>query len=165
MFKPVILCSLLSTLMLSATVSAAPDSMQNLLLRDQHETPVKVSANIRYVIFAHDMSGKDLVKEMLEEKPADYLDTHDALFVADVSGMPRIIARMFAYPSMRKLPYRMLLDEVGNRTADWERRDSAVTLYRVDNFRVTGFEFIDSVAALEAAINTPPAAEEVPATE
>lgn len=144
-----------------ASAWAQPESMQPLRLKDQNEVPVKVSANIRYVLFAHDMSGKDLVEDMLSDKPADYLDTHHALFVADISGMPRIIARMFAYPSLRKLPYRVLLDEVGNRTADWERRDSAVTLFRLDNFNVTGFDFIDTKEALEEAINTlPPSAPE-----
>lgn len=144
-----------------ATAWAQPDSMQTLRLKDQNEVPVKVSANIRYVLFAHDMSSKDLVKEMLADKPADYLNTHHALFVADISGMPRMIARMFAYPSLRNLPYRVLVDEVGNRTAGWERRDSAVTLFRLENFAVTGFDFIDTKEALEEAINTlPPSAPE-----
>lgn len=149
----VLIPALLVCFGLSSMAQAMPESMQNLRLKDQNELPVKISANIRYVLFTHDMSGKDLVKDMLEDKPADYLETHHALFVADVSGMPRIIARMFAYPALRKLPYKVLLDEVGTRTADWERRDSAVTLFRIENFIVTGYDFIDTQEALEDALN------------
>ena len=163
MAPKVLLPALLIWIGLSSAAVAMPESMQNLRLKDQNELPVKISANIRYVLFAHDMSSKDLVQDMLENKPADYLETHHALFVADVSGMPRIIARMFAYPALRKLPYQVLLDEVGSRTADWERRDSAVTLFRVDNFVVTGFDFIDTQEALEDALNEiPPEAPAVP---
>ncbi|WP_430462447.1 hypothetical protein ACQUQU_06580 [Thalassolituus sp. LLYu03] len=157
--KALLPAALLVCIGLSPMAQAMPKSMQNLRLKDQNELPVKVSANIRYVLFAHDMSSKDLVQEMLADKPADYLDTHHTLFVADISGMPRIIARMFAYPSLRKLPYQVLLDEVGARTENWERRDSAVTLFRVDNFTVTSYDFIDSRDALEDALNVlPPSA-------
>lgn len=147
--------TLMSLLLGSAAAVAAPEDMEKLRLRDQHEVPVRMSANIRYVLFTHDMSGKDIVEEMLTEKPDDYLDTHDALFIADISGMPRIIARMFALPSLRKKPYRILLDEVGNQTGDWAREDDSVTLYTIDNYQVTGFSFISNAAGLEQAINTP----------
>ena len=141
------------TLLASAMSYASPASMENLRLRDQHDTPIKMSANVRFVIFSHDMPGKDLVKGMLSKAGEDFLTEHHALFVADVSGMPRIIARMFAYPAMRKAPYQILIDEVGSRTGDWERRDSAVTLFRLQEFTVTGYEFIDTAEALQAAIS------------
>ncbi|MCD8524169.1 MAG: hypothetical protein LRY72_18200 [Saccharospirillaceae bacterium] len=141
------------TLTASTLCSASPASMETLRLRDQHDTPIKISANVRYVIFAHDMPGKDLVKEMLKTSGDNYLTEQHALFVTDISGMPRIIARMFAYPAMRKAPYQILIDEVGSRTGDWERQDSAVTLFRLQEFAVTGYEFIDSPEALAAAIS------------
>ena len=142
------------TLAASALSSASPASMETLRLRDQHDTPIKISSNVRFVIFAHDMPGKDLVKDMLKKADENYLTEHHALFVADVSGMPRIIARMFAFPAMRKAPYQILIDEVGSRTSDWEREDSAITLFRLQEFAVTGYEFIDTPEALAAAINS-----------
>jgi len=156
----------LSLTLLASTLSyASPASMETLRLRDQHDTPIKMSANVRFVIFAHDMPGKDLVKEMLAKAGENYLTEHHVVFVADVSGMPRIIARMFAYPAMRKAPYQILIDEVGSRTGDWERQDSAVTLFRLQEFAVTGYEFIDTPEALNEAINRAAEAPQTPTEE
>lgn len=139
-------------LLASTTSQAMPENVRKLRLKDQHELPYRIPSSTRYIIFAHDMSSKNLVQDMLSSKPDSFLQEHDAVFIADISGMPRVIARMFAYPSLRKLPYKVLLDELGTQTGEWDRKDSAVTLLTVADYEVTGFSHIDQVEDLLAAL-------------
>lgn len=153
--------SIFAALALPLSASAETGSIEGLALQSQHETAVNIPSDTRHVLFAHDMSSKNLVQDMLSSKPADFLDEHKSVFVADISGMPTMIARMFAYPSLRKLPYTVILDNEGDQTAEWQRRDSAVTLISVSNYQITEQRFIDKVEDLLAAITTEPATEAV----
>lgn len=130
------------------TAFADQTALQHLRFKTQHDTPVKISSNIRIVLFAHDMDSKDVIDEMLAGKPEDYLKQHDAIYVANVSGMPRIIARMFAYPAMREKPYDIWLDESGTQTGDWLQSEGKVTIFQLDNFRIVSSTTTDNIEEL-----------------
>ena len=59
------------------------------------------------------------------------------MYVADISGMPGLVARMFAVPSMRKRPYPMLLDRDGEITARLPDVEGSATLIFCDDLQVT----------------------------
>ena len=79
-------------------------------LLDQHDVPYTLKDETRILLVASDMDGAKLVNAALEGKPKGYLDEHQAVFLADISRMPRIIATLFALPKMRDYNYRILLD-------------------------------------------------------
>jgi hypothetical protein len=79
-------------------------------LLDQHDVPYTLNDETRILLVARDMDGAKLVNAALEGKPKGYLDEHQAVFLADISRMPRIIATLFALPKMRDYNYRILLD-------------------------------------------------------
>ncbi|WP_061238914.1 hypothetical protein [Ectopseudomonas composti] len=79
-------------------------------LLDQFDAPYTLNDETRILLVARDMDGAKLVNAALEGQPKGYLEQRQAVFLADVSRMPRIIASLFALPKMRDYNYRILLD-------------------------------------------------------
>lgn len=79
-------------------------------LLDQHEQPYTLSDDLRVLLVARSMDGAKLVDAALQGKPEGYLEQRDAVFLADISRMPSVIASLFALPKMRDYNYRVLLD-------------------------------------------------------
>lgn len=135
-------CTALMTLALIAPSQAEPLALDKLRFKTQHDVPVKVPDNIRLILFAHDMDGKDIVDAAITDKTSDYLPSHNSAFVANISGMPSLIARLFAYPAMRKENYAIWLDEKGTQTADWAQQENTVTVYTLNNLNIVTTEFV-----------------------
>jgi len=79
-------------------------------LLDQFDAPYTLNDETRILLVARDMDGAKLVNAALEGQPKGYLEQRQAVFLADVSRMPRIIASLLALPKMRDYNYRILLD-------------------------------------------------------
>lgn len=142
-------------LLLAALAALAPGStLPPLTLTDQHDVATTIGAQTRVIVFTRDMDAGDLVKAALATQPA-LLDTAQAAYVSDISGMPSLIARMFAVPAMRKRPYRILLDRDGKATAELPSVEGKVTVIALDRGRITAITFVDSSAALTAALSPP----------
>lgn len=135
------------------TASVAPGStLAPLTLVDQHDVAMTLGPQVRVVLFTRDMDGGDLVKEALADHPA-LLDSARAVYVSDISGMPSVIATLFALPAMRKRPYRMLLDRDGTATAEIPSAAGKVTVLRLTDLRVDAIEYLDSAPAVRAALS------------
>jgi hypothetical protein len=150
----------LALLALAAVCRAEPwapgTALPALALDDQHGERAVVDAQVRVVVFTHDMKGGDVVREALADVDQRFLDAHRIVYVADISGMPGLIARFVAVPRMRGRPYRMLLDRDGEATRDVPRARDVPTLVLVDGGRVTRIEHPRDPAALRAALGVPP---------
>jgi hypothetical protein len=86
------------------------------------------------------MEAGDVVKKALAGRDQAFLDEHGVVYVANISGMPAVITRLFALPRMRERPYRMLLDRDGNATKDIPAvpgRPTVLTLVRGQVVRVS----------------------------
>lgn len=79
-------------------------------LLDQHDVPYSLDAQTRILLVARDMDGARLLDAALQGRPEGYLEQRQAVFLADISRMPGVIATLFALPRMREYPYRILLD-------------------------------------------------------
>jgi hypothetical protein len=79
-------------------------------LLDQHDQACSLSEETRILLVARSMDGARLVESALKARPQGYLEARRVVFVADISRMPSLIARLFAVPAMRDYPYRVLLD-------------------------------------------------------
>jgi hypothetical protein len=138
-----------------AATLAPGSALAPLTLDDQHDVPLTIGPQTRIVLFTRDMDAGDLVKEALAEH-ATLLDGAQAVYVSDISGMPSLIARLFAVPAMRKRPYRMLLDRDGTATAEIPSAKGKVTVLRLADLRVESIEYLDSAAAVRAALSPAP---------
>lgn len=102
---------LLLCLLSTAALAVEPgERLAPWTLLDQFDAPYTLNDQTRILLVARDMDGAKLVNAALEGKPKGYLDERHAVFLADISRMPSVIATLFALPKMRDYNYRILLD-------------------------------------------------------
>jgi hypothetical protein len=133
---------------------AAGDRIEAFELADQHGEPGQVDAAVRLLLFAADMDAGGLVNEALEADPSlQDLAARGAVFVSDIHRMPALVTRLFALPSMRRRPYRMLLDreEVGP-SARIPREEGKLTLLALDALTIRRIEHLDSAKSVAEAL-------------
>lgn len=107
-----------------------------LSLEDQHGERRALDASLSLVLFSRDMDAGAAIKEALAEDGQAFLERHRAVYVSDVSGMPRLVLRLMARPAMRNRPYPVLLDEDGAATSDFPSQEGRVTLLFLEGGRV-----------------------------
>ncbi|MBF7730259.1 FAD/FMN-containing dehydrogenase [Pseudomonas sp. N040] len=79
-------------------------------LLDQFDQAYTLNDELHILLVARSMDGAKILKQALEGKTKGYLEARNAIFVADVSQMPGLIATLFAIPAMQDYTYRVLLD-------------------------------------------------------
>lgn len=131
----------------SSLVFAGPinigEQIQGFSLKDQHGKLHKVGKTIRLVLFTTDKKGKNVISNAIDNKAKDYLTKNNTVYVADISGMPKLIAKLFALPKMRKLQYSILLDKGPSVTKDFPSKPNEVTLIYMDRLNIKTIEFTD----------------------
>lgn len=136
-----LVCAVALSLPLRA--EAAPltegSAMPTLSLNDQHDKPAAVSPQTRWVVFTAEKPVSDMVSAVLAAEPAGVADRLRLVYVADISGMPALVTRMFALPKLRELPFPIALVRDAaqdTQVADIPRVKGAATVLRLDNGRV-----------------------------
>ena len=114
-------------------------------MQDQHEKAYPMPAGLRHVIVAYTMgSGKSANGYFADQKnAASFLPEHDALFIANVYGMPAI-GRFFAMPKMRKYPHRIMLADAEGLLDDFPQQEKRVTVFDLDaSGKITAIRYWD----------------------
>jgi hypothetical protein len=148
---------LASALLLPALGHAAPlqpgAALPRLQISDQNERPVALTPATRLVIFAADKAGSELAQGVLKAQPAGVLDRLHAVYIADISGMPSLITKMFALPKLRELPFPVGLVRDAAQTADLPRQAGQVTVLVLDaQQKLQQVKLAGDAAALKAAL-------------
>lgn len=105
-------------------------------LLDQHDVPYTLNDETRILLVARDMDGAKLVNAALEGKPKGYLDERQAVFLADISRMPSVIATLFALPNMRDYNYRILLDRDARIAPRYPAGEGEVLWLQLDGLQI-----------------------------
>jgi len=152
-------CVLLLLLAVSAGSEpyAVGDRIEPFTLQDQHGTERRIDASVGVILFSREMKGGDVLKRALEGATAELLDERRAVYVADISRMPGLVARLFAMPSMRRRPYPMLLDRDGSKTARLPSVDEQATLIFSRNLEVTRVLHLGSAKEVRQELGLPDA--------
>ena len=148
---------LLSALLMSASVAfAAPVVLEQplpaLTLQDQHTQPWGVKADTRLVVFAAGRKPSNLVMEVLGAQAKGFLESRQAVYVADMSRMPGFVTRTFALPALREQPFAVGVNLDDKQLADWPRQEDAITLIRLEGGRVSSIAYARSAAELKTAL-------------
>lgn len=120
-------------------------------LLDQFDQPYSLD-DARVLLVARNMVGAKLVDGALQGKPAGYLDARHAIFLADISRMPKPIASLFAVPAMRKYNYRVLLDRQARVAVRYPVEADAVLWLDVRNGQIEALRSFTDVNALAGAL-------------
>lgn len=137
--RGLVLSLLLSSLAVCPAAAATlvtGDRVPAIALPDQHDRPGAIGPDTRVVILSRDMAAGDVVKDGLAGMDQAALDLRAAVYVADISGMPSMIASMFAIPKMRDRSYRILLDRDGVATRDFPYADGRPTVLVVEEGKI-----------------------------
>ncbi|WP_201352873.1 hypothetical protein [Hydrogenimonas urashimensis] len=126
------------------------DTFPDMTLPDQFGKKHPVSSEDRMVLIAFEKDLFLAMSQKFKHEKKGFLKKHAIKVIADISGIPVFIARMFAIPKMRTYPFSILLirDDSGKR---FERRKGKVTLYILQNKKVCDVRFV-SPANLDTII-------------
>lgn len=123
-------------------------------LMDQHDVPYTLNDETRILLVARDMDGAKLVNAALEGKPKGYLDERQAVFLADISRMPSVIASLFALPKMRDYNYRILLDRDARIAPRYPAAEGEVLWLQLEDGRLVEQKVFREAEALKTALET-----------
>jgi hypothetical protein len=130
--------------------------MPAVVVKDQHDRAWRIAGDTRLVLFAAGRKASNLAMEVLAQQPKGFLAARQAVYLADMSKMPGFITRTFALPSLREQPFDVgvVLDE--KLLAAWPRQEDAVTLFRVEDGRVTAVDYAATTVSLRGALGLAP---------
>ena len=120
----------------AAETFAAGGAVPPLALEDQHGVRGGTGPDVRIIVLSRDMAAGDVVKDGFSGMDQAALDLRGAIYVADISGMPSMIASMFAIPRMRDRSYRVFLDRDGAGTRDFPYTEGRPTVVFVESGKV-----------------------------
>ncbi|PLY04708.1 MAG: hypothetical protein C0622_02405 [Desulfuromonas sp.] len=130
------------------------DVIEPIRLDDQHGMSRTVDVADKIILFSRDKKGADLLKHGLQDVSLDCLREKDVVYVADISGMPRLIAWLLAIPRMRDLPYPILLDRDGTQTARLPDVEGQATFIFIDRFSITRIVHVADVPAVKRELDS-----------
>ena len=136
MTRPAVLLALLAASLAGAPVHAAEilgpgDPFPAFEASDQHGEAYTFEPGTRAVLIAFEMSAAKAANHVFAAEPEDYLDDHDAVYIANIYGMPGI-GRHFALPKMRKYPHRIILADGKDLLTPFPHEDKRVTVLELD---------------------------------
>lgn len=155
-----LLCAFALSLPLAADAAPlAPGSaMPALSLSDQHDKPAPVGPATRWVVFTAEKTVSDMVSAVLAAEPAGTVDRLRLVYVADISGMPALVTRMFALPKLRELSFPIALVREPSQVAqvsDIPRTAGSATVLRLEGGRVAQVATARQAAELRALLDLP----------
>lgn len=119
------------------------DTFAAFTIKDQHEKEYSYTGGASLVIVSFEMGTGKAANAFFEKQPANFLDQHHAVFIANIHGMPGI-GRAFALPKMRKYPHRILLADAEGLLDRYPTEDDKLTVLELDpKGIVTAVKFVN----------------------
>ncbi len=127
---------------------------KNITIKDQFDKPKMLSGQTKKIIFVFTKKSGHTVKELLDSKSNDYLSKKNIAFIADISGMPSIIANMFAIPDLKKHKYSIMLirNEDNAKKYENEKYKDYIIVVGLNNFKITSITLVGTAKNLEKII-------------
>lgn len=123
-------------------------------LLDQFDAPYTLNDETHILLVARDMDGAKLVNAALEGQPKGYLEQRQAVFLADISRMPSVIATLFALPKMRDYNYRILLDRNARIAPRYPAGEGEVLWLQLEAGQLLEQKVFKDAAALKQALDS-----------
>lgn len=155
MIKPSLLLTvfLFAGSLATAAELAPGAALSETVMKDQNDKEQKIDSQAKCLVFARDMDSNKVVTAALESSGGGKLSEKSCFYVADVSGMPSMIMKMFALPKMKKYSYPVLLDHEGKITKDFPFKAKQATLIRLNNLKVDSVQYLANADELKKALD------------
>ena len=128
------------TLSLFANEFKVGDNIGSFSLLNQHDEKVTVDNKVEKILVSFEKDTGADINEYLSNKYSLFLKNNNSVFIANISGMPSIITKLFALPKMKKYKHPILLiySEDDKRFVSKEEKS---TLYTLENGVIKSIEF------------------------
>ena len=123
-------------------------------LLDQFDAPYTLNDETHILLVARDMDGAKLVNAALEGQPKGYLEQRQAVFLADISRMPSVIATLFALPKMRDYNYRILLDRNARIAPRYPASEGEVLWLQLEDGQLVEQKVFKDAATLKQVLDS-----------
>lgn len=143
---------LLSTVIMWANEYQIGQTINTIILNDQFGTTHNIDKMPRTIIMTFEKESSDVLNEYLSKLPEGYLEKNNAVFVADISGMPAFVSKSFALPKMREYKYKVLLITDENEGAMYPYQEGQITIIKIENNRIKSINFTDKLSQLNKMI-------------
>ena len=101
-------------------------------MQDQHGVAYTLPDGVKHIAVAFTMGVGKSANKYFAEKGGEFLPENNAVFIANIYGMPAI-GRFFAIPKMQKYPHRIMLADAEGLLDNLPQKDSFVTIFDIDN--------------------------------
>lgn len=126
--------------------------LPSIVLNDQFDQPVLIDSSTQWIVFSQEKAVNAFVSDYMSEQGAQQIRQRGIVYVADISGMPSLVTRMFALPKMRKLSFPIGLARDSKTLANIPRRNGAATVLRLRSGVVQNIIFANNPAQLKQSI-------------
>lgn len=123
---------------------ASADFLQPSELKNQFDEIVKIDESVQWIVFSTERKLSDQVNKTLEALKISDPKEMGGMYVADISAMPGMISRMFALPKMRKYSFKVVLDQEGDVTKAWPKKEGHLALIELKSLEITKTQFVSS---------------------
>ena len=123
--------------------------------KDQFDVEHSLTNKVKKVIFVFTKPTGHLMRVFLGQKEIDYLDKRDIDFIADVSGMPSVIYKMFALPDLKNSKYPILIIKEKENALRFrnEEQKNAVMIISLKNKIVQNVKFVTNEKDLASELD------------
>jgi len=130
-----------------ANALSVGDSTPTFAIKDQFEKAHTIAADTKTILVAADKATSEIMRDYFLTKEKGFLEANKAYYVADISGMPSLIAKFFALPKMKKYPFSILLvDE--DQTKEFTKKEGNITVYSVTDGKISDVKYIKNADEL-----------------
>ncbi|MBP6717475.1 MAG: hypothetical protein KA173_01260 [Rhodoferax sp.] len=154
---PALLCAAVFSVHLPAAAAplGAGSTLPAFTLNDQHDKPIVIASDTRWVLFAKEKAVSDMATAVLSSEPAGVMGRTHLVYVVDISAMPALVTRLFALPKLRELPFSIALvreaAEVA-QVADLPHQPGTATLLRLERGQIAQVAAVRSADELRRAL-------------
>lgn len=138
-------CVALTVTAAAADLYEVGDAFTFFTVEDQHEQKVTLTAGpaTQHVIVSFAMGTGKSANRYFEEKGANFLPEQQAVFLANIYGMPGI-GRVFAMPKMKKYPHRILIGDDEHLLDRFPQQPDSLTVIDLDSAGIiTAIRFLN----------------------
>ena len=127
----------------------------DITVENQFDKQVTVTNDVKkaIVVFSKD-NGHD-VRDFLDKQDKNYLQTKNAIYVADISGMPSLIYKFFVKGKLQDSNYPMFLIKEDDMSAKYKtaQNENQIHVVTLNNNKITDIKSVTSVTDMVKALD------------
>lgn len=123
------------------------------IYKDQWDKDQALKIDVQYAIFSGDRGSGKMGREAIAALGGKkYMDSHMAVFIADISGAPSLIRSLFIIPSLQELDFPVFLILSGSQTDDVPMKEDSLTVFKLDKGVIQSIDYAKDQSELDALL-------------